>query len=1139
MTKKHLAPGCAVQVRYSTTPEFYPGKVEAVENERYAIAYDDGDRETGVVRRRIRLPGQKQKFVLRQGAEVDARYGKKEDVLPGRVVAVNDDGSYDVAFDQGEVVVEGLERKFIFADFTDPTLPEGTRVECRYADTPKFYPGVVKAIADDGSSYSIIYDDGDEEADVVPRRIRLAGQKQRRLLRVGEAVDARSDSGKVRPGTVTHAATRVLELDNKSHEETLYAVSFDHGEVVTDLERKYIFAEFFSDDDDDDDEAPEAPSNAQPITLPTFLGEPTPAAPRNAIDARLSGSIALDDDDRRERPIDNPGFEAPASPPIKRRYQSAIDVENSLLIIGGGGDIESSGNRASAKPALRPAGVRGCGLAAGVAFTPCGRIVAAATRSRIALWLARKGHHIGNLSGHTGRVLALKCERLADDSASPKPPRTPTILVSGGSDGMACVWRLPCETRRSKTVDDDVSDEDETVEAAWTSFSQRMARKSRAKSRNVAAGSLWDLMQPVAIHRHPHGSWVLGVDVSRRNLLATAASDGVVRIWKPLDSDDDAMVIALDGHHWYATAVAFAPGAELLASGSMDRTLRVWSYAATSSSANEQLVVESGTGASEDLSSIDRLSALGREVPIQQVPCIVLSHAEPIYSVAWTPDGTRLVAGSNGGSPHVWNYHRGAFDEHFEPTGEGHVGPVVACATISGTIATVWRIRLRISLSLNLVRAAAKAAGEIDGCRVEEILARFIDSSNNNEGASSKSADDIEMLVARSHARIDERSDIARQRTVSQSWTLQLGACEKDPMPESIVDMLEAKRFDCDDLKWTASSKGKNSILLRADCSEDAPIEWLEEVLVQVLETSGLVANVNRNVTMTRSWNVQLVDRNVTDEEFMNIVSKVDLDEDVDFCLDRREPGAILVLTVTVRVAYASIAFLDWLEEQLIDLCSQHLDKVKSLDRRRPHGHRTDHAMPSAKSPPPPPLTTRAAKREWILKPTTTDVSPEKILDLIGKAPLIDDDVTFSIEREGTSFVLCATTGPGVPMDYLEEALFYFFEETHTEVLKSIDRRREAPEPRSQEVSRTWLLTPIDDQVSAAQIQSMLDRAELDDSVTFTVRDRPVDNRVRRLELHAEERSRAAFVPFDWLEEQLLDFFENSPVIMRLTKASY
>ena len=54
--------GTAVQCRHSTGPKYFPAVVHARAHDgSYHIKYDDGDEEKGVHRRKIQLPGEKQK----------------------------------------------------------------------------------------------------------------------------------------------------------------------------------------------------------------------------------------------------------------------------------------------------------------------------------------------------------------------------------------------------------------------------------------------------------------------------------------------------------------------------------------------------------------------------------------------------------------------------------------------------------------------------------------------------------------------------------------------------------------------------------------------------------------------------------------------------------------------------------------------------------------------------------------------------------------------------------------------------------------------------------------------------------------------------------------------------------------------
>ena len=110
-----------VEARHGGGPSWFEGKVTAVDgdNLHFDILYDDGDREGGVPRHRIRLVGQKQPRVLQQGERMDAFFGGGDVLFAGSIMGVNANGTYVVQYDDGDIE-NAVERNMIIAEHRWP-----------------------------------------------------------------------------------------------------------------------------------------------------------------------------------------------------------------------------------------------------------------------------------------------------------------------------------------------------------------------------------------------------------------------------------------------------------------------------------------------------------------------------------------------------------------------------------------------------------------------------------------------------------------------------------------------------------------------------------------------------------------------------------------------------------------------------------------------------------------------------------------------------------------------------------------------------------------------------------------------------------------------------------------------------------
>ena len=91
-------------------------------------------------------------------------------------------------------------------------------------------------------------------------------------------------------------------------------------------------------------------------------------------------------------------------------------------------------------------------------------------------------------------------------------------------------------------------------------------------------------------------------------------------------SDDGDWRGEVSGHTDDVRSLAFKPNSYLLASASLDKTVRIW-----------------------DVSDVGNLRHLRT----------LRGHTESVYSVAWSPDGRTLASGSNDGTVRLWNPNNG------------------------------------------------------------------------------------------------------------------------------------------------------------------------------------------------------------------------------------------------------------------------------------------------------------------------------------------------------------------------------------------------------------------------------------------------------------------------------------------------
>jgi cytidine deaminase len=254
-----LREGDKIEARYKGRERYFPGTVRRVNrDDTYDINYDDGERELGVAANLVRLigssstkPNKAAPLQLREGDKIEARYRGRERYFPGVIKRANRDDTYDIAYDDGErelsvaadlVRLIGSTSSNKEAAATAVQLREGDKIEARYKGRERWFAGVIKR-ANRDDTYDILYDDGEREAGVEARLVRLVSRGSRANdsasssraaavveLVAGDKVEARY-RGRERyfPGTVRRA-----------NRDGTYDIDYDDGEKEISVLAEYV-----------------------------------------------------------------------------------------------------------------------------------------------------------------------------------------------------------------------------------------------------------------------------------------------------------------------------------------------------------------------------------------------------------------------------------------------------------------------------------------------------------------------------------------------------------------------------------------------------------------------------------------------------------------------------------------------------------------------------------------------------------------------------------------------------------------------------------------------------------------------------------------------------------------------------------
>ncbi|ETP53031.1 hypothetical protein F442_02032 [Phytophthora nicotianae P10297] len=248
--KKSLSVGDKVRARYNKGSKMISGEITAVHRDgSYDIRYEDGDKEKYVAAKDIELEEERDtelsNTTLKVGDLVDASYKNGVKMFPGKISRVHSDGTYDIAFDDGDSE-RRVPRSRIKSKANENKLPKkksgflvGDVVKAKYKKGAKYFTGRISRIRSDGT-YDIEYDDGDSESHVdsslivsIEPETATKTPSKKKSFEVGDMIKARYKKGtKLFSGKITR-----VRSDGR------YDIRYDDGDTEMHVESSHIEAE--------------------------------------------------------------------------------------------------------------------------------------------------------------------------------------------------------------------------------------------------------------------------------------------------------------------------------------------------------------------------------------------------------------------------------------------------------------------------------------------------------------------------------------------------------------------------------------------------------------------------------------------------------------------------------------------------------------------------------------------------------------------------------------------------------------------------------------------------------------------------------------------------------------------------------
>ena len=269
-----------------------------------------------------------------------------------------------------------------------------------------------------------------------------------------------------------------------------------------------------------------------------------------------------------------------------------------------------------------------------VAFSPNGSQVLTGSRDGTAqLWEVTSGQELITFVGHKGEIESM--------AFSPDG----TQVLTGSGDGTARLWEVASGMKL-------VRSECHTGYVTSLAFSPDGSQVLTGSHDGTAR--LWEVTSGKELARlEGHTESIMGVAFSLDGTqVLTGSGDGTARLWEVATGKE---LVAFVGHDKYVEGVAFSPDGTRILTGSGDRTARLWEVATGREvyvfGETSMIFFPDGT---DQIIKAGHKTANGQERTIGRQLACLSGHSEGIETVAFSPDGSKVLTGSYDGTARLW-----------------------------------------------------------------------------------------------------------------------------------------------------------------------------------------------------------------------------------------------------------------------------------------------------------------------------------------------------------------------------------------------------------------------------------------------------------------------------------------------------